>query len=169
MSPFERKSATAVLVIALAIVPAFAATGNSSATVGDFLRANAEIKGLESGDAAQAVAALRNAGYAIPDLALDRLLTQGDVVRISQSLGLNVTTSTPEATFGENELGNFFSAFGETLSGGTSAGGTTANSEPPDGKDDGPANPDPPSGVDPISKGKGKKKGLMKSPSEPER
>ena len=170
MIAIRMNRAMVMLVASLAVGPVLAgsASGNA-ATVGDLLQGTARLRGIDAADGALAAAALREAGFDVPATDLDKVLTQGDVVRIARSLGLNVTSSTPETIFDDDDLGNFFSAFSGALSRGDSAGGAGTHSDSPDDKDEGPADPNPPSGVDPLSKGKGKKKGIMKSPANPER
>jgi hypothetical protein len=123
-----------------------------SATVGDFLLEIAKAKSLSAADAASAKAALTANGVVLPPLPLDKALTEGDVVRIGGALGVNVTTSSPSASFDASQVDGFISTFGKTLTG---VGGDTQSPN---------ADPFPTPGSD---KGRGKKKGHNKSPSDP--
>ena len=121
-----------------------------SATVGDFLVEIAKAKSLSASDPVSARAALTSAGVALPPLALDKALTEGDVVQIGGALGVPVTTSSPSTPFDSGQVDGFISTFGKKLA---SPGDQTQS----------PADfPNP--GTD---KGRGKKKGHHKSPSDP--
>jgi hypothetical protein len=105
------------------------------------------------------------------------VLTELDVTRISRAIGLDLTTATPDAVFGETRVDRFFAAFGAEIVGGSIGGGSTAECSHPSGdcgnpgQGSGPGNGNgngPP--FDPFSKGKGKgsSKGKGKlSPSRP--
>jgi hypothetical protein len=121
-----------------------------SATVGDFLVEIAKAKSLTAADPASARAALTASGVVLPPLALDKALTEGDVVQIGGAMGVPVTTSNPTAAFDSSQIGGFISTFGRTL--------TDVGNEPQAPNDF----PNP--GTD---KGRGKKKGHHKSPSDP--
>ena len=114
-----------------------------SATVGDFLVEIAKAKSLSASDPVSARTALTSAGIALPPLALDKALTEGDVVQIGGALGVPVTTSSPSSPFDSRQIDGFISTFSKTLA---SGGGDT-----PQAPSDFP-NP----GTD---KGRGKKKG----------
>jgi hypothetical protein len=121
-----------------------------SATVGDFLVEIARAKSLSASDPVSARAALTSAGVALPPLALDKSLTEGDVVQIGNALGVAVTTSSPSTPFDSSQVGGFINTFSSTLTG---SGDPTQN-----------ARDFPNPGTD---KGRGKQKGHHKSPSDP--
>ena len=121
-----------------------------SATVGDFLVEIAKAKSLSASDPVSARTALTSAGIALPPLALDKALTEGDVVQIGGALGVAVTTSSPSTPFDSGQVEGFVSTFGKKLAGG---GDPTQN-----------ARDFPNPGTD---KGRGKQKGHHKSPSDP--
>lgn len=121
-----------------------------SATVGDFLVEIAKAKSLSAADPATAKASLMASGVVLPPLALDKVLTEGDVVRIGGSVGVPVTTQNPSAPFDSSQVDNFISTFGKKIV-----------ATPPD--ENQPTDfPNPGTG-----KGNGKQKGHHKSPSDP--
>ena len=122
-----------------------------SATVGDFLVEIAKAKSLTVSDPVAARNALTARGVALPPLALDKALTEGDVVQIGGALGVPVTTSSPSSPFDSRQIDGFISTFNRTLTNNSVTG--------PDAPDDFP-NPG-------TGKGRGKKKGHHKSPSDP--
>jgi len=146
--------AAALIAAAGLLVPAMAADYRT----GDFVKRIAAEKGLEATTPDVAVSSLMSAGYKLPALDLDSLLTEGDVVGISNAFGINVTTTQPDATFSETQADGYFAAFstelgradqrntGDAL--GTDVIGNNGN------------------GANPLEKGKGKKKGL-RSPDDP--
>lgn len=149
----------ACLTLALPVVAA------EEASVGSFVQRLAEAKNLDAADAEIAAASLRGAGISIPaDLRLTETLTEGDVARISRTLGLDVSTNRPDAVFSSRQVEQFFSAFrvGEAL-----RGELTLASDPYPGEA-GATSP----AFDPYLKGrggsKGKKKGHGFTPTEPE-
>ncbi|HEX5045301.1 MAG TPA: hypothetical protein VFV75_20565 [Candidatus Polarisedimenticolaceae bacterium] len=121
-----------------------------SATVGDFLVAIARAKSLSVADSASARASLMASGVVLPPLALDKGLTEGDVVSIGGAVGVPVTTQNPSATFDTANIDSFISTFGKKLA---SSGGDTQSPL-------GFPNPG-------TEKGRGKKKGHHKSPADP--
>jgi hypothetical protein len=137
----------AVLAVGAVVAPAFA--GNVS--VGRFYTEVAQAKRLAAGDAASAEATLRGAGFNLPNLALDKSLTEGDMTAISSALGLTVTTDRPSQLISEAQLSTFMASFGGQLSKLTAKGATFETQTLP-----------PQSG-----NGKGKKKGHHKCTSEP--
>lgn len=139
----------AVLVTLALCVPAVAA---DNVTVGDFVLELAKAKNLTVSTSAEAKSALSASGIQIPSIALDKTLTQGDVVAIGNAAGLNLNSSTPSAEFGSDQLSSFMISFGPEL----------GTSEPEVGTDKNDKEK-----TDPLTKGKGKKKGLLRSPSEP--
>ncbi len=134
----------AVVLTAGAVV--FAAT--DSVTTGQFLVAVAKAQHLDASDPAVAAGSLRAAGYALPEARLDSTLTEGTVAAIATSLGLRVTTQNPRAAFTSSQVDAFLSSFGPEL-GNRQGASVTTNS------------------TDPSTRGKGKKKGLTKSRTEP--
>jgi hypothetical protein len=142
----------AVLAVGSVMAPAFAA----NVTVGKFYTELAQAKHLGSVDAASAEANLRGAGFNLPQLALGKSLTEGDMTSISTALGITVTTQRPTELISESQLNTYLASFSSQLG----ASKTPA------------ANPYEvySQGGDPgnSGNGKGKKKGHNKSTSEPE-
>ena len=128
------------------LVPAMAA---DLVTVKDFVVRVAEAKELPATSCDGATSSLRRAGFNLPVVDCNSPLTEGDVARISGGIGIRVTTSQPDAAFSMSQMDAFFGAFNDDLSGVT---GTDTHVE---------GHP-----VDPLEKGKGKKKGL-RSPDDP--
>lgn len=151
MRRVNRFGLIAVLAVAAAVVPAFA--GN--VTVGRFYTEIAKAKQLGAVDAPSAEASLRAAGFRLPELALGKSLTEGDVTSISTALGLNVTTSRPAETVNESQMNQFVSSFSAQLGAKGSQVGTPYTTFSNGGD---PGN---------SGNGKGKKKGHNKSTSEP--
>ncbi len=143
---------TVLAATALAAAPPAAA---DRPTVGHFLIEIAKIKNLPATDGNSAAAVLRNAGYRLPNLALDKNLTQGDVASIAGALGMRVTTSKPDAPFTFPEVGAFLKGFGTELGSRLGRGTVGAPQRPAEE-------------VPPWTKGKGKKKGHYKTPSDPQ-
>lgn len=151
MKNLKSLKVVAAVLIALAMLAAPALAAGQDLTVGKFLIEIAKVKQLDAADAITARASLANVGIRVGNLNLDKGLTQGDVVLISNAAGLPMSTSTPEATFSNDQMVTFISTFGPELGGGDD--NTTMGDKPK---------------VDPRDKGKGLKKGLYKrSPSEP--
>ena len=141
-------------LLVTAAVPAFAA---SDATVGEFVIKLAKARNLAATDARVAVDALRGIGVRVPaDLNYSKKLTEGDVVRLARSFGLNVTTTTPDNSFTSHQVDRFFATFGVDM--GYTTRGHSSTLSPP--------------GFNPYAKGKGGSKGLKKghgfTPTEPE-
>jgi len=150
----------ALFVAALLVMAAMPAHAASDATVGDFVIKLAKSRNLASTDAQVAGNALRGIGVRVPaDLTYSSRLTEGDVTRLSRSFGLNVTTTTPDKLFTNDQVDSFFATFGSDI--GTKLTGTGESQRNHD------------SGLDfnPYSKGKGgskgKKKGHDFTPMEP--
>ena len=121
-----------------------------SATVGDFLVEIAKAKILTASDPASAKASLIGAGVVLPPTDLAKPLTEGDVVEIGGAVGVRVTTTTPTAPFGSEQVTGFISTFGRDLSSSGDDRQSTRDFPNPGG-----------------DKGNGKKKGHTKSPSDP--
>ena len=145
-------------LLVMATVPAFAA---SDATVGEFVIKLAKSRNLAATDAGIAGNSLRGIGVRISsDLDYSARLTEGDVTRLSRSMGLNVTTTTPDNSFSTVQVDTFFATFGGDI--GTKFTGTEQETrEHAEGLT-----------FNPYAKGKGgangKKKGHDFTPSEPE-
>lgn len=152
MRRFNRFGLIAVLAVAAAAAPAFA--GN--VTVGRFYTEIAKAKHMSAVDAASAEASLRGAGYRLPELQLNKELTESDVTSISKSLGLSVTTTRPEAAVSETQMNRFMASFGQEI--GVVIGDDDTAPQSPDSQGGDPGN---------SGNGKGKKKGHNKSVSEP--
>ncbi len=151
MKRVNRLGMIAVLAVGTVMAPAFAA----NVTVGRFYTELANAKHLVSVDAASAEANLRSAGYSLPQLALDKSLTEGDMAAISNSVGVTVTTQRPSQLISESQMSTFMSSFGSQLSA-PSVRGTTPFQTDSTGGDPGQS-----------GNGKGLKKGHHKSTSEP--
>jgi hypothetical protein len=139
------------VVAAVFILMVAVAAAGANLTVGDFVVKIAKAKQLDAPNAGAAVSSLRAAGFNMPALDLNKPLTEGTVVQISKSFGISVSTTRPDAQFDTAQVDSYFAAFGTQLN--TTPGGgtdTTAGGN----------------GADPLTKGKGKKKGL-RTPSDP--
>jgi len=151
-----RLRAVAALVVFLSCLPVFAGT---PVTVGEFMQEIAHLRGLPSQTAEVAVASLRDAGIRLPDDRLDAVLTEGAVASIVNALGVDVRTSQPAATFNSDQMGRFLLTMTRELTGADPEGaGASEDSAYP--RPNGNA-------ADPLTKGKGLKKGLRRSPSDP--
>lgn len=112
----------AALTVAALSAPVFA----GDVTVGRFYMELARNRQLVSKDAASAESALRGAGLALPRLALDKSLTEGDLISISSALGVAVTTQHPTQLISEPQMKTFIGSFGshtESSQAGNSKGG----------------------------------------------
>lgn len=134
----------AAISIAALCVPAFA----GDVTVGRFYMEIARTKHLAAKDAASAESTLKSAGYALPTLALDKSLTEGDMTSISKALGVTVTTQQPSHPISESQMNSYIASFGS---------GVQAPENRTESAQMGASR----------SKGKGKKKGHHKSDSDP--
>jgi hypothetical protein len=141
--------ASILVVFAICAAPAFAA----ELTTGKFMMEIAKVKNLPALNAATAKGSLISAGINVSEIDVNKVLTQGDVVAISNASGLRMTTSTPGATFSNEQMNNFIGSFAKQM-------GDSGNEAKSPDKGDKPR-------VDPREKGKGKKKGLFRSVSEP--
>jgi hypothetical protein len=143
-----RIGVVAVVTLGLAAASTFA--GN--VTVGRFYVELAKAKNLGSADAVSAEANLRQAGFALPRLGLDKSLTEGDLKSISTVLGLAVSTEQPSMVVSESALKTYMTSFaGQIAAPGAGDGGGAQPQDLPSQS----------------GKGKGKKKGHHKSSSEP--
>jgi hypothetical protein len=142
--------ASILVVFAICAAPAFAA----ELTAGKLMMEIAKVKNLPALNAATAKGSLIEAGINVSKIDVNKVLTQGDVVAISVASGLRMTTSTPGATFSREQMNNFIGSFA------TQMGNSGTEARSADKENDKPK-------VDPREKGKGKKKGLYRSPDEP--
>jgi hypothetical protein len=140
------------MIALLAIGAAVGTTLAGSVTVGRFYLDLAKAKNLAAADAGAAETSLRQAGFELPKLALDKGLTEGDLNAISNTLGLAVRTDRPSAPVSDVQLSTFMTSFGKQIAA-PKIGDPGANH---------PTDLPPQAG-----KGKGKKKGHHKSSSEP--
>jgi len=141
------------MIAAIAIVAAAAPVMAANVTVGRFYTEIAKAKRLVAVDGVSAEASLRGAGFTLPQLSLNKNLTEGDVTAISNALGLAVTTGRPAELVSETQMDTFMSSFGGQLG----AGSVVIGDE----------NPTPQQPADDEHGAKGKKKGHNKCTSEP--
>ncbi len=140
-----------VVLMALVAVALIVPVGaGDTVKVGDFLTQIAQAKGLSAASGAAAYDALRAAGVALPSLDVNAPLTEGTVTTIAASLGINVTTSNPTATFSESQATAFVTTFASEIQGIGDGGANQPNADP-----------------NAYQKGYGWKKGLTKSRTEP--
>ena len=132
MKRVNRLGIIAVLAVGTVMAPAFA--GN--VTVGHFYTELAQAKHLVSVDAASSEASLRGAGFALPKLALDKSLSEGDMTSISHALGVAVTTQRPSQLVTETQMGTFMTSFGSQIGAPSLKGGGVdqVNPNDPDGR-----------------------------------
>ncbi len=103
----------ALALVLIASAPVLAA---GEFTVGKFMQELARAKNLNATDARIAVDSLRSSGVRLPEkLRLDERLTEGDVVEISQAVGIRVSTNNPEAPFTEEQVDSYLQAFSAEL------------------------------------------------------
>ena len=115
------------VAVALLMVAASAPvlTASDSVTVGDFVQRVAEAKGVDSTDAYASVSSLAGVGVRVPaDLEFSSPLTEGDVVAIARSLGINVRSGNPDASFDQEQTNRFFLSFTDELTNDASASST---------------------------------------------
>ena len=156
--------------VAIAVVLAVALAGAAQAaeiTVGQFIQQLAKAKNLNATDAEIAADSLAATGVVLPSgLRYSSALTEGDVAKIARSVGLNVRTATPEATFSSTRSDRFFASFSRELGSDSLSSGLRERqgSELRKGEDEDPDG----EGEDP-GQGKGKGKGKNgRTPSEPD-
>jgi hypothetical protein len=137
----------ALLAVAALVAGTSAIAAPHDVTTGQFLVEIAKAQKLDAADPASASNSLRAAGFRVPDVQLEKPLTEGTVSSIATALGLRITTHNPDATFNNDQMDAFLKSFSRDL--GIRTGETSLT------------------GADPLTKGKGKKKGLTKSRSEP--
>jgi hypothetical protein len=139
-----------VLVMAAVAMPAFSGD-RDELTTGAFVMKLASAAGLTDTTPEVATRSLRAAGWELPTLDNGAILTEGTVVSIANSIGIDVETTSPEATFTSEQTEAFIVTFEQEFG--------FDESDSTRGDDN--------NGADPLTKGKGLKKGLRKSPSEP--
>lgn len=132
-------------------------------TVGSFLQDYAQARNLSAADPASAADSLRSVGVRLPaGLTFDKQLTEADIVQLTRAAGLKVTTSRPEAPFGEQQVERLFLAFSDELGLDDGAGGDGSTRDAPGNGNEQGQGPD----FDPFAKGKGKGKQTT-SPTDP--
>lgn len=119
-------TALAAVCVVLLAGPALAA---DEMTAGGFLLSIAGLKGLPAADAPTAAGALRASGYAIPEIEPNTPLTERIVVDIAAALGLQVTTTRPDAPFTSEQADAFLAAFAAEIAGGSRSGEQTATDD----------------------------------------
>lgn len=134
------------MVAALGTAAAMAA----DVTVGQFLVEIAKVRNVSAADPESAARNLQTAGVNVAGLDLRKSLTEGDVARIADLVGVKVSTTQPEAPFTQRQVDNFVKTFAADL---------IAERDGDDPKTQGTTRQDP-------QPGKGKSKGF-RSPSEP--
>ena len=99
------------------MIAAFAAVSVMAAevTVGQFVVEIAKVKNINASDPASAVRALQAVGVDLSRLDLTKGLTEGDVARISNAVGVRVTTSRPDAAVSQRQVENYVETFGSDL------------------------------------------------------
>ncbi len=138
-------------VAALAVVLAMPVFASDDVRIGDFYKEIAKFRNIAAGDGATAERALRAQGVRLPNLDLSKVLTEGDMVRISEAMGVRVKTQRPEAPVSQSQVNAYTKTFGADLTG----IGTNNPQQPMS-----PPRPDP-------NPDKGKSKGFYKSPTQP--
>lgn len=149
MKKSGRLNATVVASLLVVVLALPAVAGDM--TVGSFVQRLAQEKKLDATDARTAVHSLAAAGVRLPaDLPLDGRLTEGDVVRVSRSAGLHVTTASPSAYFDAARVDLFFDTFAYDLGPGRGTDDRTTGSGDQRSFDDRSGPP-----FNPFGKGKG--------------
>ena len=95
------------LAAAMLVLAGASTLAASPAVVGDLIQELAVLRGLPAETPTAAEAALRGAGFELPEFALDAPLTEGMVVAVAAALGVDVRTSQPSATFDSDQLSQF--------------------------------------------------------------
>lgn len=150
LKPSRFVPALVAVAIALASIPATPVAAGETVRVGDLVQIIALHKGLPAGSASEAAAALRESGIELPEpLDLDATLDEGTLAAVSSAVGVPVESDQPSAPVTTDQLDSYVTTFGPDLVGGD--GGAETRGVPNPGTD----------------KGKGKKKGHFKSPTDP--
>jgi hypothetical protein len=149
-------SIAAALIATMAVLTVLVAPVEAAEmTVGQFVQELAKFKNLRAEDERAAADALAGAGFRLPaGLDHSKILTEGDVARISAFGGLPVSTSDPERVFSSEQVERFLMAFSVELTG-------------EDEEEDSAETREKDPGFDPFGKGKGKGKGWQ-TPTDPE-
>lgn len=101
-------------------------TAADDVSVGQFVQRIAAAKNLEATDSFVAADSLSRAGVQLPaGIVFSNSLREADVVVIARSLGINVRSGDPDATFGDSQVDRFFLSFSREL---TAAGTEEDNS-----------------------------------------
>lgn len=150
------------ITLMIAVALAFPAVASEAqVTVGDFLMRVAAARDLPAADASQALRSLRASGVGVPALDLAAPLTQGAVVRLSGAIGLALRSSSPHSKFSSEQVDRYFVTFSDVVGDGDITPSESGNGEP------GPYPRPNENAADPLTKGKGKHKGIPVSPSDP--
>ena len=149
MARFTPRLVMILIFCCVATAPVLA--GDSGLTTGDFLHRVALARQLNAVDGADAERLLRETGVRLPTLTLNERLTEGTVVTISRSLGVQVTTSRPDAPFESSSMIAFLDLV---------AAQAPTTEQSATGGESGPYPRPNDQAADPRTKGKGKKKGL---------
>lgn len=147
----------AAVAIAVLLTGGVAIGAAGSYTMGDFVAEFAARAGIDGATPHDALEGLRDAGYAVDRIALDVPATEGAVADFARAAGLRVTSSRPNAPFDRGLADAFFQTFHREIAGADGSDPSAASSDSEEGENR----------ADPLTKGKGKKKGLLRSPSEP--
>jgi hypothetical protein len=138
------------MLCGLAAGPLFA--GESTVpTTGEFLHRIALARHMPAVDGPDAERLLRESGIRLPAMTLTLQLTEGQVAAISRSLGLNVTSSNPDALFESSSVAAFLDLMASQVPAPEQSATSTESGPYPRPNDQ---------AADPRNKGRGKKKGL---------
>ncbi len=89
------------------------------ATVGDLVVSVADLKGLRHDTPAVAMEELRRSGYRMPPVALGTTLTESEVVRIGNAIGLHLAMGNPTSAFDRERMDRFVRAVGSDVAAST--------------------------------------------------
>ncbi len=151
---------SAALALTLAATAAVAVSGGAP-SVGDLVLQVAQRRQMPAASPQEARAMLERAGSDLSGLDLDTPLTERTLVRVCNAVGLAVTTRDPDAPVDAERLRRFLSVLGPEITRSGSAPQASSSGTP------GPYPRPNDHAADPLSKGKGKKKGIPRSPSDP--
>ena len=102
------------LMLVVTTVPSL--TAADSLSVGQFVQQIAQSKGVDSSDVFAAENALARVGVRLPaDLDYNAQLTEGDVSAIARTLGINVRSGNPDASFSSEQASRFLASFQEEI------------------------------------------------------
>ncbi len=130
MRKLQQMGAVALAALLVATtVPAL--TAADDITVGQFVQRIAQTKDLQADDAFVAAESLARVGVQLPaSVVFSNKLREGDVVAIARSMGINVRSGDPDATFGESQVDRFFLSFSREITAVGSDDEATASSTP---------------------------------------